>query len=137
VGRTSIVDEYVGDDLGRFAIEFVRPAEVGEDDASFADAERATAVCARVGFASVPLDFGVLVHDVRRVPGGAEMRSRFWIGGDRVHARTGGALGEALARIAKRVRRPTLRHGHALLAHCAEEMAHLATFLPRLYAEIQ
>ncbi|MBK7156217.1 MAG: hypothetical protein IPH72_31345 [Sandaracinaceae bacterium] len=31
--------------------------------------------------------------------------------------------------------RPTERDARAMLTHCAEEMAHLATFLPTLYRE--
>ena len=51
-------------------------------------------------------------------------------------ARGGGLAGHALAAIARRVRRPSEREGRALLIHCAEEMAHLASFLPRIHAEL-
>lgn len=137
VGRTSVVDEYLGSDLGRFAIRFVEPASIGLDAATFADPEAATAVCARVGFADAPADVGVLAHDVRRTHGGSVMRSRFWIGGAQARARAGGVVGDAVVGLVKLAKRPSAREGHALLVHCSQEMSHLATFLPRLFAEMR
>jgi hypothetical protein len=136
VGRTSIVDEYVGGDLGRYAIRFVRPGELGLDESRLTDDREATAVCARVGFAEVPLDFGWLVHHVRRVPGGAEMRSRFWVGGPHAAARDSRVLG-AIVPLVRNAKRPRPDNGRDLLVHCAQEMAHLASFLPRLHAELR
>lgn len=135
VGRTSVVDEYIGDRLGRYDIRFVVPADVGSDPAAFANADVATAVCARVALAGIPVEGGYLAHEVRRVAGGAEMRSRFRLGGDEARARRGGLLGDALVAVLRRVQRPDERLGRALLDHCAQEMAHLATFLPALYDE--
>jgi hypothetical protein len=135
VGRLSWVDEYVGGVLGRYAIEFVPPSSLGFDDAAFADESRATAICARVGFAELPLDFGWLVHHVRTTTDGAEMRSRFWMGGPHVRARKGGPLGALAVGAVGLFVKPTANDASALLVHCAEEMAHLATFLPALYDE--
>jgi hypothetical protein len=137
VGRTSIVDEYLGDELGRFAIRFVDPRDLGFDGAALADAEQATAVCARVGFADLPFDAGWLVHHVKRTHDGCEMRSRFWLGGPHAAARSGGALGALAVGAAKQIMKPKASDGRALLVHCAEEMAHLATFLPAIYAELR
>jgi hypothetical protein len=137
VGRVSIVDEYVGSELGRYAIGFVAPASLGFDETALADPERATVVCARVGFAKAPFDFGYLVHHVRLVAGGAEMRSRFWLGGRHAAVRRGGVAGAVAARAAGRLLAPGAAEGLALLVHCSQEMSHLASFLPGLYAELR
>jgi hypothetical protein len=132
LGRTSVVHEYVGSELASVHIRFVHPAQLGLDDARLGDA---TAVCARIGYAAQPLDFGWLLHHVRPVAGGAEMRSRFWIGGPHAAVRGLGRAGTLAARVVGRVLGPSERNGHDLLVHCAQEMAHLASFLPALHAE--
>jgi len=130
LGRTSIVDEYLGDRLGRFAIRFVAPPTLGLPP----DDDRAITVCARVGLAEAPIDGGWLVHHVRRTPEGSEMRSRFWIGGPHVAAR--GGLTRLVQPLARAFVRPTRADAIALLVHCAEEMAHLGTFLPALHRAV-
>jgi hypothetical protein len=131
VGHVSCVDEYIGSELGRYAIAFVDPHTLGIPRMDLA---REVAVCARVGFAELPVDGGWLVHHVRAIEGGgSEMRSRFWLGGAEAGVRGAGPLGGALAAIGRRVRRPTVADGRALLVHCAQEMAHLASFLPALF----
>ncbi len=137
VGRVSFVDEYVGSAMTHAAIRFLRPAELGFDEQALADSEQASVVCARIHFTGYPVDVGYLVHHVRRVPGGSEMRSRFWLGGPHAQVRAGGLLDEALSRIARRVRPPGLDLGRDLLVHCSQEMSHLASFLPRLYSALR
>jgi hypothetical protein len=61
------------------------------------------------------------------------MRSRFWMGGRHVGGRN--LLGSLAAPIAKLVQRLGEGDARALLVHCAEEMPHLASFLPALHAE--
>ena len=134
VGATSIVDEYIGSALLRASIRFLPPASLGFADPSLDDVEQATIVCARTGLADVPVNVGYLVHHVRRTAGGSEMRSRFWIGGPYAAGRNT-ALGTVLARAAGLFMPPTEADARALLVHCAEEMQHLARFLPALYAE--
>jgi DAPG hydrolase PhiG domain len=134
MGATSIVDEYIGSALLRAAIRFLPPASLGFTDPSLDNAEQATIVCARTGLADVPIDVGYLVHHVRRTTGGSEMRSRFFIGG-RYAAGRNSALGTVMARAARVFMRPTEADARALLVHCAEEMQHLAQFLPALYAQ--
>lgn len=136
VGRVSYVDEYVGGDLGSYFIRFVPPAEFGLDEARLADPARATAVCARVGFSELPFDFGRLLHYIEAVPGGATMRSRFWIGGEHAAARRGGPAGRLAVEAARRVLRPGAGEAAALLVHCSQEMSHLAAFLPELHREL-
>lgn len=136
VGRTSFVDEYLGSTLVRAAIRFVVPAEFGFDEGKL-DPGRQTAICARVGSSERPVDIGYLVHHVRATDGGAEMRSRFWIGGTHIEARAQGAtVGKAVAAVGRRVFTPTETNARELLVHCAKEMAHLAARLPLLYDEL-
>jgi DAPG hydrolase PhiG domain len=132
VGQTSIVDEYIGSNLIRAAIRFVPAKMLGFTDPSLDDPEIATIVCARAGLADLPIDVGYLAHHVRRTAAGSEMRSRFWIGGQYAAGRSG-PLGAAMARAARLVMRPGEADARALLVHCAEEMQHLASFLPALY----
>lgn len=133
VGRTSVVDEYLGSGLGRFAIAFRPPHELGLHDPRLPQGVEATAVCARVGLGDLPVEAGWLLHLVTAVEGGSVMRSRFWIGLPYTRARSA-ALRAALP-LARPLIRPTAAEAQALLVHCAQEMNHLATFLPALYAQ--
>lgn len=139
VGRVSLVDEYLGSQLAQAAIRFLPPAELGFDEARLADAEQATVVCAEVGLSAYPVAIGYLVHHVRRLPGGggAEMRSRFWLGGPYSRIGSSRLLGALVTSVARLVRRPSVDDCRELLVHCAQEMAHLASFLPRLHAELR
>ena len=136
VGRTSYVDEYLGSVLMRASIRFVPPSELGIDEAPLADGEQ-TVICARVGSSDAPVDIGWLAHQVRPVDGGAEMRSRFWFGGPHIVARTDiPGVRQALPVAARRLVDTSDRAARELLVHCAQEMAHLASFLPELHAEL-
>ncbi|MBK8457310.1 MAG: hypothetical protein IPL47_09575 [Phyllobacteriaceae bacterium] len=132
VGQVSAVDEYIGSDLGRFAIAFLDPDGHGFGHASLQDGS-ATLVLARTGLADYPFDVGYLAHHVVAIGGGSLMRSRFWIGGSLVAARRGGAAGNLAASAIKTVLKPSGDDARALMVHCAQEMAHLATFLPALH----
>ena len=135
VGQTSLVDEFIASDLIRGSIRFVPPASFGFTDPRLDDDRQATIVCARIGLGDAPIDVGYLAHHVRAVPGGSEMRSRFWMGGKHVGGRN--LIGSLAAGLAKRVLRLTEGDARALLVHCAQEMPHLAAFLPELYAACQ
>jgi len=137
VGRVSFVDEYLGSRLSHISIAFRRPSKLDFDERALADPEQATVVCARIGFAGRPLDVGWLVHHVRRAGDGSEMRSRFWLGGRHASLRGLGTLGEAVARTIARFVKPTIADGRNLLVHCAQEMAHLASFLPAIHSELR
>lgn len=132
VGHTSIVDEYLGSNMLRAAIRFVPPQSLGFADPRLADPQHMTMICARTGLGDIPVDIGYLVHQVRRTETGSEMRSRFWLGGPYVGSR-GGLAGAAMARIAPLMTKFTEADARALLVHCAQEMRHLADFLPALY----
>ncbi|MBW2241508.1 MAG: hypothetical protein JRH01_05935 [Deltaproteobacteria bacterium] len=135
IGNTSYVDEYVGPAIHRLAISFHEPRDFGLAEHSFKEAGVSTAICARVGFSDRPVDTGYLVHLIRETPEGCEMRSRFWIGEVRVrNLREGNPIDRVLGtRFARRSLIPR-RLSRDLLVHCAEEMNHLASFLPELFA---
>lgn len=133
VGNTSYVDEIIGGHLDQLAITFRAPGRFGIDPRRF----DGIVVCGTVGTALAPVDIGLLCHQVRRTPGGAEMRSRFYLNvlGSRPYDPAGIAC--AIRRGVRLPKSPVFdrRFGAALLRHCGEEMHHLAGFLPQLYAE--
>jgi hypothetical protein len=126
VGRTSLVQEYLGSTFTRPAIRFVEPATLG-----LRSVGDAIAICARLGSADIPVDVGWLIHHVRATADGAEMRSRFWMGGRHVSLRAGKSLADRTLRVFAARQLPDPRD---LLVHCAQEMNHLAGFLPALFA---
>lgn len=127
IGRTSLVEEYLGSQFTRAAISFVPPASIGLDEGRL---NGAVAICARVGSGDLPVDVGWLVHHVRPTAWGSEMRSRFWMGGRHVALRGRTSVANrVLAPVAER----QLPDPRDLLVHCAQEMNHLAGFLPGLY----
>lgn len=135
VGRVSIVHEYVGSELGEYAIQFVSPSTFGLDEELLRDPNLATAICARVGFAQFPVNAGYLIHHVRKTDRGSQMRSRFWIGKPFASARPGHQWAEPAVQLAKLLKVPHEANGRNLLVHCWQEMNHLASFLPQLYEE--
>lgn len=128
VGRTSLVQEYIGSDYAKIGISFVEPSVLGIDPAALGDS---VAVCARVGSIELPVDIGWLVHYIRPTAGGSEMRSRFWKGGPHVAVRGGNRLTDNAVRLLVARQLPDPRD---LIVHCAQEMNHLAAFLPALHA---
>lgn len=135
VGRTSLVDEYVGSMRSHLAIRFLEPRELGLPAAGTPGPTSGVAICARVGARDQPVDFGWLVHQVRPVPGGCEMRSRFWLAGPQLATRGGGMIADRLLRAVLSSGLTGMRvDGRDLFVHCAQEMNHLATFLPALHA---
>ncbi|MEM7335852.1 MAG: hypothetical protein AAF490_27490 [Chloroflexota bacterium] len=131
IGRNSHIQEYIGPTKESASIQFKNPTFVGlpEFDPETSDA---VYIVARIGLRPIPIDFGWLVHQVRKTATGSEMRSRFWMGGAHIGGRNG--FSQLLAPIARRVRKIPEAQVIDLTTHCAEEMAHLATFLPDIYA---
>lgn len=128
VGRTSLVEEYLGSMYTKAAIRFVSPEELGLPPHRLDDS---VAVCARLGSSELPVDIGWLVHQVRPTAGGSEMRSRFWMGGSEIGVRHGNVFANSMIRPVAARQLPDPRD---LMVHCAQEMNHLAGFLPALYA---
>lgn len=125
VGRTSLIEEYIGSSFAKAAIAFVEPAEVGLDPVG-----DEVAICARLGSSDLPVDVGWFIHHVRPVAGGSEMRSRFWMGGRHVAVRGGNRLAD---RVVRPVAARQLPNPRDLMVHCAQEMNHLAARLPAIY----
>lgn len=133
VGNISYVDETIGEAMVRLAIEFQEPSSFGLTDL---DARGATAICARTVDRVMTSEGGRLVHLILPTPGGSEMRSAFWLGD--LQSRlplVGGLVTRLVNRHAVRTRAIPDRFLLDLFQHCAEEMNHLAKFLPRLYAD--
>jgi hypothetical protein len=137
LGIVSHVKEYIGKELQSLAISFAPPTAYGLSESGMAAARIDAAICARIGYSSIPLAFGDLIHLLQRSQSGEMvMRSRFWLGDVTLGPVIAGR-GKRLAiggNIARRfiIGETQLR---ALLLHCAEEMQHLASFLPALYEE--
>ncbi|GGN85230.1 DAPG hydrolase family protein [Nocardia rhizosphaerihabitans] len=133
IGNISYVDEYIGSELQQLAIAFHDPADHG-----FVVPPDQTVIVARVGSSIVPIDFGWLAHQVRPIPGGSEMRSRFYLG---LH----GMRAPAVSLAARAIERgpaadprdlvPDLDMARELLLHCGQEMNHLAQFLPEIHEQ--
>lgn len=135
IGRNSIIKEYIGENLLDAAIQFKSPLAFGFSKESINQKEKAVYICARLGHPSLPVNYGYLIHQVRRTENGAEMRSRFWVGGKYVSLRKKGKIAETVTSILKTFKSLPANFGHDLLKHCTEEMSHLAAFLPELYHE--
>lgn len=135
VNRTSHITEYLGSELKKGAISFVPPAEMGIDEETM-KARGEVFICAKVGLPGLPLVAGNMIHQIRSVEGGAEMRSRMWFGGANVSlGRKPGPIRKLLAFLIRPIVKQLLPSPQELMAHNAQEMQHLAGFLPELYAE--
>lgn len=135
IGRVSQIQEYIGKSLEKANIAFHDPRELGFPGEEIADKTKVVFICARLGYTHLPLDFGWLVHQIRRTDEGAEMRSRFWMGGRHIELR-GGFFPKFLSKTLQKLARLPERQAIDLLTHCSEEMNHLAGFLPKIYSEL-
>ena len=132
-GASHLVHEYIGGEMGKLRIQFVEPQEFfGRDP----NDENTFALCARVGLLEQPINVTRMCHIIRNVEGGAEMRSRFWLG--HVSARDANQEVASPANVIGNSwlnRRLQLDDALAdgLFRHATEEMAYLAELLPPLY----
>lgn len=134
VGNTSFVDEYIGGELQRLEIRFIEPSSMGLDQ-SRVD-EIGVAICARTALRKERLAAGWLIHLVEDTADGCRMHSRFFLGDARSELPVVGPLISRFVSSGS-MRRRLLPDGTAtaLLRHCSEEMNHLASILPELYAQ--
>jgi hypothetical protein len=140
IGRTSIIEERIGKSVVRGAIQFRSPTELGfssDHREKKSELDKVVYICARLGHATLPIDIGWLVHQVRAVEGGSEMRSRFWIGGGYTKLRTSGRVVNRLSRLIQHIQIVSPQQARDILTHCAEEMNHLASFLPMLHSQFK
>ena len=94
------------------------------------------AICARLGSPDLPVDVGWLIHLVRPSADGSQMRSRFWMGGRHVAVRANGTGIRLADKVVRPVAARMLPDPRDLLVHCAQEMNHLAGFLPELHGAL-
>ena len=129
-GSSRFPVEDIGMGVTRMRLDFVRPEAFGFGDTP----EGGTILCVRVGLADGWLKHTDMIHHVRPVEGGLEMRSRFWMA-RQFEAMAGGAdiLASVLdfAAVKKRLLKPNGAEGMAY--HCATEYSQLAGFLPELF----
>ncbi len=134
VGRTSLIEEYIGKNLEKAAIQFISPATIGLPNTQTGAPAQTVYICARVGYSHFPLNVGWLTHQIRSTPTGAEMRSRFWMGGNHIQLRWKGAIAHQLSKLLQKTPAISAKQASDLMVHCSEEMNHLAAFLPQLYS---
>jgi hypothetical protein len=135
IGRISIIEEYIGKTLEKAAIQFKNPIELGFTETDIQNKNEAVYICARLGYVNIPLDFGWLIHQVRKTEHGSEMRSRFWLGGEQIAIRGDTFIGNSISKIIQKLKKLPEQQAIDLLRHCSEEMNHLAGFLPEIYKE--
>ena len=136
VDTTTLATEYVGARKYRLSIRFLDPAQF-LDVTRFAASRVATAICTSVSLAGLrSITFGHLIHLVRETDDGCEMRSRFWLGAAHLTSlKYENWVNAALRSLCRGRLTVNDQTGKDMLVHCAQEMNHLASFLPRLYAE--
>ena len=122
--------EDVGLGVTQLRLDFVAPYEFGFEELP----DDATMLAVRVGTANGAIKTTDMVHYVRPVEGGVEMRSRFWIADD-LEGMSGGA-----GILAFLVNNPAFKRNaipqnlpYELALHCANEYSQLASFLPEVY----
>lgn len=127
-GTVHHVLEDIGPGPDELVLEFRYPHELGYEEEKVGTDACAALICAN-GHGPVPGQgvAAIMTHFVREIPGGIELRSRFWIG----YGLVDGQAGQAGAR--RRVRPGGGTHG--LFAHNLKEFGHLAAILPQVYAE--
>jgi hypothetical protein len=128
-GVSHTVREDIGPGPDDLIIEFKDPADLGFD------AEKiGTAACATIMAANGHSPEGaqnkmaaVMTHFVRELDQGIELRSRFWIGCQIINGQPVKVIPDAISvpEIATK----------GLFAHNLKEFTHLATILPKVYAE--
>ncbi|MBP1625785.1 MAG: hypothetical protein H6Q00_260 [Holophagaceae bacterium] len=123
---TDIVTEDVGTGCMVLDIAFVSPMTFGYDMAAF-EKGACTAISANLG----PHGGDRLVcfsHVARDIPGGVELRSRFWIGWNMVDGKP--------VRVGTQVPTEVVEGlAKGLVYHCPKEYHNLAAILPGVYAE--
>lgn len=144
-GNSCFIDEYIGAEKAPLRASFLNPEKLG-----FAPSKPgSTIIAARGGMSSMPLAAAWLVHQVRETSNGCVMRSRFIANDVRVLKQPARSVTStvgkvmtlpvinSLAGMVMNHSKPSKLYeaGPAMLYHCAQEMNHLASFLPRLYEE--
>jgi len=133
---THYVTEYVGNTKQDITITFEEPAGFFSDPSVHRDAGITATLCGKVGLQRAPITIGRLIHQIREVDGGSEMRSRFWLAKPELKGvGRQSPLGKLVSSnfVVNRILDQDL--GRDMVVHCGMEMNHLAGFLPALYAD--
>lgn len=128
------VHEYMGNDAAKVTITF-SPATEYFRDVEDPYSETVTAlVCGRIELRKPKLTIGHVIHQIRQVEGGAEMRSRFWMGKPQFTSYGKKDLRNRFvgSQVVSDLATPT-NFARDVLVHCGMEMNHLSRFLPALY----
>ena len=127
-GTSHHVKEDVGGGPDELILEFRYPRELGYQEEKVGTAACAAMMCAN-GHGPVPGQgvAAIMTHFVRELPGGIELRSRFWIGFVLEEGRLVRLVPDGASVPPEVVR--------GLFAHNLKEFGHLAAILPRVYAE--
>lgn len=127
-GTVHHIQEDIGLGVENIILNFRYPHEMGYDEAKVGTDACAAMMCAD-GHGHKPGEglVAIMLHFVREIEGGIELRSRFWIG----YAFQNGELVKV---VPDGVSVP-LAGPQALFAHNIKEFGHLAAILPQVYAE--
>lgn len=123
-GTTDVVDEDIGTGPVVLYISFMSPEDYGYDMDQFRAPNVLTAVSANLGLMEPRTPLATFSHVAREIPGGLELRSRFWLGwhiNDRKPVRVDDSVPFELVK--------------GLAHHCPKEYANLAAILPKVYGE--
>jgi hypothetical protein len=123
-GTTDVVDEDVGTGTVVLYISFMSPEDYGYDMNQFRAPNVLTAVNANSGIMEPRTPLITFSHVAREIPGGIELRSRFWLGWNIIDKKP--------VKVADRV---PLELVKGLAYHCPKEYTNLAAILPRVYEE--
>jgi hypothetical protein len=123
-GTTDVVDEDIGGGSTVLYISFVSPEDYGYDMDQFRAPNVLTAVSANAAHGEPGARMGTFSHVAREIPGGLELRSRFWLGWNITDKRPVRVVDQVPFEMVK-----------GLAYHCPKEYANLAAILPRVYEE--
>ena len=111
-------------------INFKYPGDIGFDDSKIGTEACATIVCG-LGYGKGQPPFAmpdtVMCHFVREIPGGIELRSRFWMGWTYKNGKDVKALPDGI--------RMPIMGPMSLAMHNVKEFTNLAALLPRIFPE--
>lgn len=130
-GMSRFPVEDIGMGVTRLRLDFCNPVDFG----FAAEPADGTILCARIGLADGWFKHSDFIHHVRPVPGGVEMRSRFWMARHPEAMAGGNSIVGAMFRLEplkSRLLKSTAAREMAF--HCAQEYSQLASFLPELFA---